>query len=252
MSETRLTIRKNGAIAYAIFSSDSGVNVLSSSVLSRIDATMRELAEQRDIRVCIFGAEGKVFLAGADIKEMAAYDPSEARGYGRLGLDAFDSIEALPCVTIAAIHGAALGGGLELALACDFRVAVRSARVGLPEVTLGLIPGWKGTRRLPSLIGPARSKRLILSGEAIKAEEAAAIGLVDELVNSHEDLMPRAEAMARSFMAAGPQAIALAKRAMRDGHDLSAFADCFHEGADGHEGMKAFLEKRKARWVVSS
>jgi len=252
MSETRISLEMD-PVARVTFSTEGGLNILSTAVLNRLDEVVRELGDSSKgssrVRVCIFAGEGKVFFAGADIKEMSAYDTEGARVYGRLGMDVFDAVAALPCVTIAAINGAALGGGLELALACDLRIAVRTAKLGLPEVTLGLVPGWKGMTRLPALVGPSRARRLVLSGEAIKAEDALAMGLVDELVNSTEDLEHRVQAVARSFFGAGPQAVALAKRALSDGDDLLAFTECFLEGADGQAGMAAFLQKSKPPWA---
>lgn len=257
MSETKVSVSRNGPVVQVTFSTDGGLNIFSSAVLNKLDAAVGEVARQcaqpggmsDAVRVCVFTGEGKVFFAGADIKEMSGCDVEGARRFGQHGSDVFDAVAALPCVTIAALNGAALGGGLELALACDFRYAVRTAKVGLTETTLGLIPGWGGVRRLPELVGPAQAKRMIFSGEAIKAEDAVAMGLIDEAVNSTEDLAHRVEAVAKSFFNAGPHAIAAAKRAMRDGDDLTAFADCFLEDTDGHPGMKAFIEKRKPRWA---
>ena len=219
------------------------------AVLDRLDEVLKEVSAEGGVRATIIGAEGKVFAAGADIKAMASYDESDAHDYAKMGKDTLDAVESLPSITIAAINGAALGGGLELALACDFRIAVRTAKVGLPEVTLGLIPGWSGTIRLKALVGPAKAKWMVLSGTAVKAEEALAFGLVDEVVNSVEDLGPRVEVFARSFFGAGPLAVKLAKLALRDGDDVSGFAECFADGADGKEGMAAFIEKRKATWM---
>ena len=149
---------------------------------------------------------------------------------------------------MAVINGAALGGGLELALACDFRIAVKHAKLGLPEATLGLIPGWGGIPRLSRLIGPARAKRIYLSGTQVSAEDAHHYGLVDEIVNSVEDLETRAPIFVRSFRRASPEAIKLAKRASRDYDDLGAFADAFHT-PDSREGLAAFVEKRPAAWM---
>lgn len=249
MSSTQVILEIQPPIARITFSTEGGVNVLGPEVMTRLGDVLTELRGNREVRATIIGAAGKVYAAGADIKAMSKFDFDAAHQYARLGADTLSAVESLPSITIAAINGAALGGGLELALACDFRIAVRTAKVGLPEVTLGLIPGWAGTLRLPRLIGPARARQLILSGVPIKAEDGVPIGLIDEVVNSVEDLAPRAEAFARSFFSAGPRAVAAAKRAFLSGDDESAFADCFDEHADGPEGMAAFIEKRKARWV---
>ena len=179
---------------------------------------------------------------------MAEYGPAEARELAELGQGIFHDLESLPCITVAAINGAALGGGLELALACDFRVAVKHAKLGQPEVTLGLIPGWGGVSRLTKLIGPARAKRLILSGMQVSAEDAVQYGLVDEVVNSPEDLRHRITAFCKMFRLAAPNAVAMAKRAARDHDELTAFVECF-DHRDSREGMSAFIEKRPASWV---
>jgi enoyl-CoA hydratase len=179
---------------------------------------------------------------------MQDYSADDAREYGSIGQGIFNDLASLPSVTVAAINGAALGGGLELALACDFRIAVKSAKLGLPEVTLGLIPGWSGIPRLTKLVGQSHAKRLYLSGVPVSAEDGLAFGLVDEIVNSVEDLGPRVAAFCKSFQRAAPAAVALAKRAARDMDDLTAFADCFHT-TDCREGISAFLNKRPAAWM---
>lgn len=248
MSDTDVQVQPAAPQATLSFRSASGVNVLSSAVLKEIGRGVQRIQSEPGVRWLVVSAVGKVFLAGADIKEMSAFSPADARQYGQLGQDVFDEIARLPCVTVAALNGAALGGGLELALACDFRIAVKSAKLGLPEVTLGLIPGWGGIGRLSKLIGPARARRLYFSGATISAEEGSQWGLVDEVVNSVEDLMPRVSAFCRGFAKASPAAIASARRAAATGDDLAVFADCFRE-PESREGMAAFLEKRKAAWM---
>jgi len=249
MSSTNVQLDIKGPIAHVTLVTEEGLNVLSAVVLDRLNEALSEVREDKAVRATIIAAKGKVYAAGADIKAMSGFDYDAGRDYSRLGKDTLDAVELLPSVTISAINGAALGGGFELALACDFRVAVRGAKIGLPEVTLGLIPGWAGTIRLPKLVGPARAKRMVLSGVPVKAEEGLTFGLVDEVVESQEELGPRVEEFARSFFSAGPGAVALAKRAMRDGDDVTSFSECFVDGADGHEGMTAFVEKRKAKWM---
>jgi 1,4-dihydroxy-2-naphthoyl-CoA synthase len=144
MGETRLTLDIAGGVARATFETEGGLNVLSSPVLERIHAVAEEVRAAEGVRVMILAATGKVFVAGADIKELWGLDSAGARSVSELGNRAFDAIANLPCVTIARLHGAALGGGLEVALACDFRYALASAKIGLPESALGLVPGWKG------------------------------------------------------------------------------------------------------------
>jgi enoyl-CoA hydratase len=249
MSETDVRVEMEGSHATISFATASGVNVLSSEVLRRFRGGLGKAAEQSGIRTVEIRADGKVFLAGADIKEMSGFKVEEARAYGKLGQDVLNDLASLPAVTVASINGAALGGGLELALACDFRIAVKSARLGLPEASLGLIPGWNGIPRLTKLIGPARAKRLFLSAEPISAGEwGIEWGLVDEVVNSVEDLEARVQVFCKGFRKASGAAVALAKRAARDGDDLGAFAECFSK-PDSREGMKAFTEKRSASWM---
>ena len=248
MSKTQVDLTVEGAHATITFRTEEGLNVLSPDVLHSFGALVARLRRDRTVRTTVIRAEGKVFLAGADIKAMAGYDPDQARDYGAMGQGIFDDVESLPSITVAAINGAAMGGGLELALACDFRIAVKHAQLGLPEVTLGLIPGWGGIPRLVRLVGPARAKRIFLSGLPVSAADAAGWGLVDEVVNSVEDLLPRTQAFCRSFRRASPAAVALAKRALRDRDDVRAFAECFAQ-RDSREGMSAFLEKRPASWM---
>ncbi len=248
MTKTEVLLDIDAPHASITFFTEDGINILSPDVLHSFGAAVARISKDSRIRSTVVQAKGKVFVAGADIKVMKNYSADEGRDYARLGQDVMNDLAALPCVTVAAINGAAMGGGLELALACDFRIAVKSARLALPEVTLGLIPGWGGIPRLMKLIGPARAKRLFLSGLPVSAEDGLAFGLVDEIVNSAEDLGPRVTAFCKSFRRASPAAVALAKRASRDLDDVSAFAECFRT-PDCREGMTAFLEKRPASWM---
>lgn len=249
MSNTKVLLDMEGTNATITFYTDEGLNILSPDVLHTFGAAVAQIKTYAKIRCAVVQAKGKVFLAGADVKIMRDYGSEKAREYSVLGQGMFNDLAALPCITVAAINGAALGGGLELALACDFRIAVKSAKLGLPEVSLGLIPGWGGIPRLAKLIGPARSKRLILSGLPVSAEVGHGFGLVDEIVNSAEDLPARVSAFCSSFRRAAPAAVGLAKRAARDMDDLAAFVDCFHT-TDSREGMDAFIEKRTASWMA--
>ncbi|MBI1826991.1 MAG: enoyl-CoA hydratase/isomerase family protein, partial [Planctomycetes bacterium] len=194
MSKTQVELKIEGAHAAITFITDEGLNVLNSEVLHSFHAIVARIGGEPRIRTAVIHGTGKVFLAGADIKEMAKFTPAQGRAYAELGQGVFADLAALPCVTVAAINGPALGGGLELALACDFRFAVKSAKLGCPEVTLGLIPGWGGVGRLTKLIGQSRAKRLYLSGTPHSAEETLPWGLVDEVVNSAEDLEHRVAA----------------------------------------------------------
>jgi enoyl-CoA hydratase len=247
MTEVRTII--DGTTARMTFVTDNGLNVLSTPVLKKVHEAAVEIAAATGVRLTIVGAEGKAFLAGADIKEMSAFKPEQARAFSELGNKAFDALAALPSVTVAAINGAALGGGLEVALACDFRIAVKSAKLGLPESSLGLIPGWGGIRRSVHLIGPARAKQLLFSANAVSAEQALAWALVDEIVNSAEDLAPRVLAFGKTLTRGGPHAVARIKKAIQSGDEIEQFVECFRD-PESFEGLKSFMEKRPAAWTV--
>ena len=248
MSKTEIRLEIEGSVATITLTTAEGLNVGSSDMIRRLGDAVAQVAENAQVRTTVIQGEGKVFLAGADIKEMAAFTPESGREYGALGQGVMNAIESLPSITVAGINGAAMGGGLELALACDFRVAVKSAKLALPETSLGLIPGWGGIIRATRLVGASRAKKLFFSALPVSAEDGLTFGLVDEVVNGPEDLGPRLTAFCKSFKRGAPAAVALAKRAFRDGDDLSAFADCFGTD-DAREGMGAFIEKRPASWM---
>lgn len=223
------------------------VNAISSAVLRRLAEIVAELEADLPGAVVVTGGD-RIFAAGADISEFAG--PDEARATGGLFAAAFDALAALPRPTIAAISGFALGGGCELALACDFRVASTKAVLGQPEILLGIIPGGGGTQRLPRLVGPARAKELIFTGRQVKADEALDIGLVDRVVEP-EELMDDALAWAAQLAAGPSTAIGLAKAAIDDGLDgpLAAgialeqdrFVEVFRTD-DARIGVASFLE----------
>ncbi|MFQ5462540.1 MAG: enoyl-CoA hydratase/isomerase family protein [Phycisphaerae bacterium] len=248
MSETQVGLALSGTHATITLATESGLNVMSSRVLRALREVVGQVAGRSEVRTTVLCGEGKVFAAGADIEEMASFGIEEARSYGELGQSVLGEVASLRSITVAAMNGAALGGGLELALACDFRIAVKSAKVGLPETSLGLIPGWGGIGRLSTLIGPVAAKKLYLSALPISAEQGVPLGLIDEVLNAPEDLMPRVVAFCKSFRRGAPQAVALTKRAFATGDDLSAFADCFATD-NAREGIAAFLQKRPAAWM---
>ncbi len=248
MTKTQVQTNIDGSHATITFVTEEGLNVLSTDGLYALGAAIAKVRKDPLVRTTVLQAKGKVFVAGADIKEMAAFKPDQAHEYATLGQSVMNDLASLPSITVAAIQGAALGGGLEVALACDFRVAVKSAKLGLPEVTLGLIPGWGGVVRLTHLIGSARAKRMYLSANPVSGEDALAIGLVDEIVNSSEDMNSRLAAFCKSFQRASPASVAFAKRAARDHDETGAFVDCFRN-KDSREGMAAFAEKRPASWM---
>ena len=249
MSNTEIRSEIKGSHATLTFHSEGDrVNALTPDLLHSFGAAVAHVKQNSAVRSTVVAAEGRVFLAGADIKAMTKYTAQQARDYSTLGSDVLYSLSSLPSITVAAINGPAMGGGMELALACDFRIAVKSAKLAFPEVTLGVIPGWGGISRLTKLVGPAHAKKLYLSGVPISAEDGLAFGLVDEIVNSAEDLEPRVTAFCKQFRRAAPSAVALAKQASRDLDEVAAFGDCFHT-TECREGMTAFLEKRPASWM---
>lgn len=222
------------------------VNALSSEVLRQLHDTARALTELPPRAVVVTGGE-RVFAAGADISEFSG--PDEAKAIGGLFLDALNAVAAIPRVTIAAVSGFALGGGCELALACDLRIASTSAKFGQPEILLGIIPGGGGTQRLPRLVGPARAKDLIFSGRQVRAEEALAMGLVDRVVEP-DALLSEAVAWATEFARGAVAAQALAKQAIDQGLDrkLGAGLDVEQElfvevfrTDDARTGVESFL-----------
>jgi enoyl-CoA hydratase len=206
--------------------------------------------------VILTGAGEKAFVAGADLGAMSAFGVEQARRFSELGRRLGDRIETLPVPVIAAVNGFALGGGLELALACDFILASTTARLGQPEVSVGVLPGFGGTQRLVRRIGIGRARQLVYSGEPVSAEQAQAWGLCNE-VTDPADLLPRARAIAERIASRAPLAITAAKRAIRVGEDLpleralmaeqESFAALF-ASEDQKEGMRAFLEKRPPTW----
>jgi enoyl-CoA hydratase/carnithine racemase len=225
------------------------LNALSGALLDDLAATARDLAADSDVKAVVVFGGSKAFAAGADISEFGG--PDEARAIARRFRSAFDAIGDIPRPVIAAINGVALGGGLELALACDLRVAADNARVGQPEILLGVIPGAGATQRLPRLIGPARAKELIWSGRQVKADEALAMGIVDRVVPAAE-LEEAALAWAASFASGAVVAMGVAKTVidgglggrLDDGLDLEAdaFADVFGT-EDAVTGVRSFLEE---------
>lgn len=232
-------------------------NALSQRALAELQASLSVVGDDDRVRALVLTGEGdRYFVAGADISEMES-SPEETKIRTERGQRLTLSMERSRLPIIAAINGYALGGGLELAMACDLRIARAGTRVGQPEVKLGLIPGWGGTQRLPRIIGRGPALALLMTGDMIDAEEALRIGLVDEVVAA-EELRPRALLLAQKLANQSPVAIAAIKRAMADGLELplaeglAAELDAFMtaaQSADGKEGVAAFLAKRPARWT---
>ncbi|HEY6003215.1 MAG TPA: enoyl-CoA hydratase-related protein [Anaeromyxobacter sp.] len=233
------------------------LNALDTRTIAELDQVLqREAADPAVKALVVTGAGEKAFVAGADISEMNGMSPEQGRAFAAAGQRALARLEALPVVTLAAVNGFALGGGDELALACDLVYASERARFGQPEVNLGLLPGWGGTQRLARRVGPMRALEIVLSGEMVEAARAKEMGLCLEVLPP-EKLLDHALAKARLIASRGPLAVAAAKRALRAGADfglaqgLALEAEAFgllFATEDMREGTKAFLEKRAARF----
>jgi enoyl-CoA hydratase len=234
------------------------LNALNFQSMSELEQIFLEVRQNVDIRVVLItGAGEKAFVAGADISELAALSPLEGEQMAMRGQRIFHLIENCGKAVIACINGFALGGGCELALACTLRIASSSARLGQPEVKIGIIPGYGGTQRLPRLIGKSAALKMILTSEMITAAEALRLGLVDEVVAA-EQLMPRAEQLAQTIAGMAPLAVRDSIRAVNSGFDLPLASALELEASlfglscstsDKREGAQAFLEKRSPNWT---
>ena len=251
-----LKFEHNEGITVLKISAPKSLNALNSTILKELDDFIGNLDAKT--RVLIITGDGeKSFVAGADISEMAHLNEPQGQEFGRLGAQVFRRIELLPIPVIAAVNGFALGGGCELAMACDIRIASSKAKFGQPEVGLGIIPGFSGTYRLPKLIGQGYAKEMIYTGKVIRADEALRIGLVNA-VYEPEELMGKAMEMAAMMLKNASIAIRLAKQSINEGYDLDAdaaialenklFGQCFAT-KDQKEGMDAFLNKRPAAFT---
>jgi enoyl-CoA hydratase len=234
------------------------LNALNRAALAELQSALQALAAETTLRVLIVtGAGAKAFVAGADIAEFEGFTPDQATRYARLGQAVFDTLETLPVPTIAAINGYALGGGCELALACTFRLVADTARLGLPETSLGLIPGFGGTQRLARAVGRQQALELILTGRQVTADEAVRLGLALRVVPAAQ-LLEEAQALAEQLASRAPLALRYAREAIADGLDrpladgLALEARLFGLAAstdDMREGVRAFLEKRQATFT---
>jgi len=254
MALNNLILETRQHILYITINRENKLNALNKETLSELHTAVSEsLSEQEVGGIIITGAGQKAFVAGADIAEFASFSPDQGRQLAGEGQQqVFDMIQNSSKPVIAAINGFALGGGLELAMACHLRIASKNAKMGLPEVSLGLIPGYGGTQRLSQLIGKGRALEMILSADMITANEAWRTGLVNH-VTEPEDLIPKAEEILKKIMSRSPVAVANAISAVNAGFitgingyeaEIEAFSDCFGT-ADFKEGVSAFLEKRK-------
>ncbi len=254
MAFDNLLIERDGATAIVTINRPRVLNALNTQTLDELRRAILDLEQDVDVRVVILtGAGDKSFVAGADINELAVQTPAGGRDHARAGQHVFDLIEHMGKPVIAAINGYALGGGCELAMACTWRLAADTAKLGQPEIALGLIPGYAGTQRLPRLVGKGRALEMILTGTPIAADEAERIGLVHRVVPA-ADLMTAARTLAAQLAKNAPIAMRYIIDAVNTGMEIP-FADaCQYEATlfglvasteDMREGTSAFLEKRK-------
>jgi enoyl-CoA hydratase len=249
-----LLVENEGSISIISINRPKFMNSLNRQVFQELISVFKEIRKQVLPKVVILtGAGDRAFAAGSDISEMKDLSPFEARQFAELANEALDGIATLDRPVLAAVNGFALGGGCELAMACDLRIASEKAKFGQPEINLGIIPGSGGTQRLPRLIGPSRAKRLIFTGDLVDAKTALSMGLVDWIV-SPDQLMNESKRIASLISEKPGKALALAKRAVNHGlntdlstasnYEMECFAQCF-AFEDQKEGMQAFMEKRK-------
>ena len=255
--ENLLYAKRNG-IGNVTVNRPEKLNALNRKTMDELQECFQEIQGDDEVRVVILtGAGDKAFVGGADINELAVQTPVEGKGMSVRGQKALDLIEHLGKPVIAAVNGYALGGGCELALACTIRIASENARLGQPEVKLGLIPGYAGTQRLARLVGKGRALEILLTGDPIGAAEAYRIGLVNQVVPA-QDLIATAEKLAQKIMANAPLAVKFALEAVNHGLEMTEAEGQFLEAnlfglccttADMKEGTRAFLEKRPARFT---
>jgi len=249
-----LIVERDGAVVIVTMNRPKALNALNHETVLELDEVFKSLEADTTVEaVIITGGGDKAFIAGADISEMVNIGAIAAKNWSKLGLAVFSRIENFPRPVIAAVNGFALGGGCELALACDIRVASEKAKFGLPEVSLGILPGWGATQRLSRLVGKGQAKLLTFTGDVIDAQEARNIGLVDKVV-AHEELLTTAKDLAGKIVKKAPIAIMQAKVAINRGVEMDSeqafaflaelFGTCFST-EDQTEGMTAFIEKRK-------
>ncbi len=258
MAYENLIAETRNSIGYVTVNRPKVLNALNRATVEELGRCFEEMARDDTVRVVILTGSGeKAFIAGADINELAVKTPVLGKETSLLGQSVLNRIENLGKPVIAAINGYALGGGCEIAMACTMRIASQNAKLGQPEVKLGIIPGYGGTQRLSRLVGLGRAMQLILTGEQITADEACRIGLVNE-VTPQAELMPRCEAIASQVIANAPVAVRLAQEAANRGAEMALADGLFLEATlfglscatdDMKEGTRAFLEKRRASFA---
>ncbi|WP_315119419.1 short-chain-enoyl-CoA hydratase [uncultured Clostridium sp.] len=252
MEFNNVLFEKEGNIAVVTINRPKALNALNSETLRELDVIIDNLADDEEVLAVILTGAGKAFVAGADITEMKDLNTVQGRKFGLLGNKVFRKLETLEKPVIAAVNGFALGGGCEISMACDIRIASQKAKFGQPEVGLGITPGFGGTQRLPRLVGTSMAKQLIFTGDIIGAEEALRVGLVNKIVEP-EKLMDEAKEMAKKIAGNAPIAVKLCKAAINRGiqcdidtgiaYEAEVFGECFST-EDQKEGMTAFVEKR--------
>lgn len=257
MSFEYIVVEKDEGIGLIKINRPGVYNAVNIEAIVELEHAMQAFDGDKDVRVVIVTGEGKAFVSGSDISRLAEMDSIQAREYSRVGQRVLSFIENMEKPVIAAVNGFALGSGCELAMACDIRIASEKAKFGQPEVKLGLIPGHAGTQRLARLVGVAKAKELIFTGEMVDAAEALRIGLANKVVTP-EALLDEAKSVARKIIDVGPTAVRVAKTVINRGVDSNlttaneveteAFSILFSTD-EAKEGMKAFLEKRKPNWA---
>ncbi|WP_300459818.1 enoyl-CoA hydratase-related protein [Desulfobacula sp.] len=254
MSFENIILEVTAPVATIFFNRPKALNALNNALFDELDTALDQIAANKEIRVLVLtGAGDKAFVAGADIAELSKMSPLQGKFFSRKGQNVFAKIEALPIPAIAAVNGFALGGGAEAALACDFIYASEKALFGLPEITLGLIPGFGGTQRLARLVGVNRAKEMIFTGKPIKAQEALEYGIVNKIC-APETLMEEVLKTANLIATRGKVALRSAKEVIQSGLNTDLETGCKIENdvfgltmssEDATEGTRAFLEKRK-------
>ncbi len=256
MNYNNIIYKVEKGIGYVTINRPKSLNALNTEVLSELDNVFRAINDDKEVKVAIITGEGRAFVAGADISQMVDLSGIEGQEMMKQGAKVMNLIESIDKPVIAAVNGFALGGGCELAMACDIRIASEEAQFGQPEVNLGIIPGFGGTQRLPRLVGKGMGKLMIMTADYIKADEAKSLGLVEKVVPK-EELIPTCQAIAEKIMEKAPIAIKAAKISINNGIMLDLETAIALEGEacgapfsseDRIEGMKAFLEKRKAEF----
>ncbi len=255
MGFNNIIFKIEDGIALITFNRPKALNALNQDLLTEFSQALDEIAGNEEIRVLVLtGAGDKAFVAGADITELAKFNPLEAKLFSKKGQTTINKLQELAIPVIAAVNGFALGGGSEIALACDFIYAAENANFGLPEITLGLIPGFGGTQRLPRLVGSNLAKELVFTGKMLSAAEAKEVGLVNKICSTN-DLLKDVVKTAGVIVSKGKVSLRAAKQVINNGLnvdlqtgcniEIDAFAVCM-ASEDAKEGTSAFLEKRKA------